>query len=59
MALFLFVENQGIAAAQVLLDEGIFDLRDTLFQLPVDIRSFNGYGGLNLGSEVKDYMIHS
>ena len=44
MALFVFLGNQGIAAVQVLLDEGILDLWDALFQLPVDIRSFHGHG---------------
>lgn len=42
MALFLFLGNQGIAAVQILLDEGILNLRDTLFQFPV-IRSFHGH----------------
>lgn len=62
MALFLFLGNQGIAAVQVLLDEGILDLRDTLFQFPVDIRSFHGHGGsrwFKIESGFKGYMIHS
>lgn len=35
MTLFLFLGDQRVATIQILLDKGILDLRNTLFQLPV------------------------
>lgn len=39
MTLFLFLSDQRVATIQILLDKGILDLRNTLFQLPVCVHS--------------------
>jgi len=35
MTLFLFLGDQGTATIQILLNKGILNLRNTLFQLPI------------------------
>jgi len=39
MTLFLFLGDQGTATIQILLNKGILNLRNTLFQLPICVHS--------------------